>query len=107
METVQSVSTYYEMHVTYLDEPRAAFPAVEGWKPSRIDGDIDLGEGTRHYLTKHAHRSTALFRLKDEVDECARKLREMGKHVVRTKVEDVLYDNRTWGNDEQAPPGAL
>jgi len=83
---------YHELHITYLGEPA---PEVKGWSQSTIEGDIILGEGPKRYLTHHASGSAPQVVLIDDMERIANDLRALGRKVLRTKVELVLYDRRT------------
>lgn len=83
---------YHELHITYLGEPA---PEFRGWSQSTIDGDIILGEGPKRYLTHHAAGTAPQALLIDDMERIADALRAIGRRVLRTKVELVLYDRRT------------
>jgi hypothetical protein len=86
------VRPYYELHITYLGEEAAE---IDGWKPSTIDGDIILGEGPKRYLTHHSSGTTPQVVLIKDMERVADDLRASGRRVLRTKIELVVYDQRT------------
>lgn len=86
------MSPYYELHITYLGEPA---PEIPRWSQSTIDGDIILGEGPKRYLTHHARGDADERELIADTEHTAQRLRLLGRTVLRTKVERVLYDRRT------------
>lgn len=87
--------TYYELHVTYLDVEDAIPPQFPYWSHSVIAGDIILGEGRKQYLTAHFHRDSDRETMIADMEFIAQSLRALGKTVLRTKVELVVYDRRT------------
>lgn len=90
------MKSYYELHVTMREASvEAAKEAVEsiGYVYSRIDGDIVIGAGTKCYATKHFSLSCTEEVMIEEVEWAAKRLTEKGCHVVRKKVEKVLYDS--------------
>jgi len=73
----------YEIHVT-LDEDSVH---AEGWKSSKIDGDPDLGTGTRYYRTTHADDEAEAFLLVETAE-----LYWPG--ALRYKIEHIILDRR-------------
>lgn len=89
--------SYYECHVTFLYpgymDPKLFF----GWKFSQINGDPVLGDGIKSYLTKHFNDKTnSLESVINEVEHIATSLKIVGFKVLRTKVEHVVYDSKTF-----------
>jgi hypothetical protein len=85
---------YIELHITYLNGESEEVPQVSGWKHTAIDGDFNLGNGVKHYLTRQAHRRHGIVGLVRDMEQVADELERSGKKVLRTKVEEVLYDRR-------------
>ena len=88
----QPMKDYYELHITFVGD--GSVPIVDGWSHSAIAGDIILGDGSKQYLTMHAHRDSALTALVLDMEKVADRLSASGRKVLRTKVERVVYDNR-------------
>jgi len=86
---------YYECHVTFLCEGPEPSCIPRGWKFSQICGDPDLGDGVKCYLTTQMRSSERRENVIEAVERVASKLRALGDYVLRTKVELVVYDNRT------------
>lgn len=87
---------YWELHITFKYSPRTDLrEAVElkGWKYSAIVGDPILGEGAKSYATKHLNkRRYTQQQAVDYIEEWAAFFYAKSFHVVRVKVEDVVYD---------------
>jgi hypothetical protein len=88
----------YEAHVTVEkpanDTERLLLEAVGReyhWKTSEIDGDPVLGKNLYYYFTSHAHTYDALLR---RMQLIVQDLRGVGVHVVREKIEHIVYDVR-------------
>lgn len=92
---------YYECHITMENFVRSrALTEMDvqdvGWVFSAIDGDPILGEGVKTYATKHfrangADNAEQEF-IKGELERIANKLHHYGNHVMRKKIELVVYD---------------
>lgn len=91
----------YELHITMIGNPSEIKPMVEclaGWHFSKLDGDIELGDGIKCYATAHPQPKKEypdLIELIGWVEETADQLREQGATVVRRKVEFIHYDRRS------------
>lgn len=96
---------YYECHVTFTDPnhtnepddsktwaPRE--PKIAGWIYSRIDGDPVLGRGVKSYLTRQFKGRLPLALVVGNVEHVAAELALQGFHVLRRKVERVVYDTK-------------
>lgn len=82
----------YECHITIdSTEPDDVQTWVEliHWRFSRIEGDPQLGKGTRCYATQLYHQREVAIKF---TDAAAYFLRSKGFHVLRCKVEHVIYD---------------
>lgn len=92
-----SARTYYECHVTMEAHPEYARPhvAAEGWKFSAIDGDPSLGRGLKCYATRHYNAKLPIDRVVELLVAVAAALDAAGCHVVRRKVELVVFDDRS------------
>ena len=91
------MSQYYECHITIEGDKDTSEKLVThvGWKFSAIDGDPSLGEGVKCYATMHYNNRVPLVEVIDRVQTTANALRAAGLHVVREKVEMVVYDTRS------------
>ena len=87
---------YYEAHVTMVGVPTKLRPIVEkiGWKFSAIDGDIDLGEGLKCYATRQMNKRLGEEAVIAMLNSAAGDLEKDGAHILRRKVELVIFDNR-------------
>lgn len=84
---------YYECHVTFL--PRGEVVAPPGWVHTKIDGDFNLGEGVKHYITRQSNaRTSTEAGCVEMVENAAAQLLAAGHSVLRVKLEMVLYDRR-------------
>lgn len=87
----------FEAHITF---PRRDASIVKelaltsAWKFSQIDGDPVLGTDVFCYLTSYG---TEYLDLKMLMDNEAQRARNVGAEVVRTKVEQVVFDSATGG----------
>jgi hypothetical protein len=89
----------FEAHITCPREQADAVRAIgalEGWTFSQIDGDPIMGAGVKCYLSAY---STHAVRLLAEMRDVERSLALAGLTVLRTKVEQILFDSKT-GVDE-------
>lgn len=89
---------YYECHITVLPNSYWSVALLEqriphdGWHFSKIDGDPNLGAGLKCYATKHFPAQTDFLSVLDQLDKTARALQAHDVHVIRTKIELILYD---------------
>lgn len=92
-----AANTYYEAHITIDSEWQNAMFSVAGigWKFSKIDGDPTLGFGLKSYATKHFKSSLDKNVVLKKLHDAAECLRVMGCHVIREKIELVIYDDRS------------
>lgn len=81
---LMSKIAYYEIHVT-LEEDSNLGPEV--WTSSNIDGDPDLGKGTRYYRTAHTASLREAMALVDRA-------KEEWPNALRYKIELVILDER-------------
>lgn len=94
--------TYYEAHVTFRSgddfrsEPRLQ-RIVEGrkWKFSAISGDANLGPGRKLYATRQFPTRVGTERVIRELHCVADALAQAGAEVLRRKVEEVIFDDRS------------
>lgn len=89
------MSRDYEAHITFprRDEETVKRLALSGrWKFSRIDGDPVLGDAVFCYLTSYGRNYGSL---KSAMDSEAQRARNHGAEVVRTKLEEILFDSRS------------
>lgn len=87
---------YYECHITMEGDPVFIRPIVEAtkWKFSAIHDDIILGEGLKCYATMHYSVRKKEAEVMDFLMNTSKTIREAGVHVVRRKVERVMFDDR-------------
>jgi hypothetical protein len=92
----------YECHITveasYSSGQRKFLEEIgeaNGWKTSFIEGDPDLGKGSRFFFTAHYNNLDAAFEHTEALDWG---LRMQGLVVARKKIEEVLMDTKadTW-----------
>lgn len=90
------MSPYYEVHITMETDPVRARAAVEGlgWTFSCIDGDPVLGRGIKCYATTFYKARKEVPAVQAELDDAAQRLRDAGCHVIRKKIELVVFDER-------------
>ena len=74
----------YELHLTFGSEVR-----LTGWKESAIDGDANLGNGVKYYLTTYA---SSLSAAKEKLDIAVKDLRNKGSIPLRAKIEYIVLD---------------
>lgn len=84
--------SYYEIHVTLEEDAKveaqlAVWVIAGKWAYSKIDGDPDLGKGTRYYRTAHANSLTAALQLVIDAQQA-------WPSAIRYKIEEVLLDIR-------------
>ena len=89
---------YFEAHLTvetsYKDQIKA-IGEKHKWKYSEINGDPDLGPGTRCYLTKHYKHDDNFHSITNELDYVLYEIRGEVKFTkVRHKIELVMFDLR-------------
>lgn len=93
--------TYYECHVTLLAGSSAGrnrleeITKKEGWKFSAIDGDINLGPGTKFYATRQFNARLEEGEVIGYLNNMADVLEKWGAEILRRKVERVIYDDRS------------
>lgn len=87
---------YYECHITMLGDPEILRPMVENirWKFSAIDGDPVLGEGLKCYATMFYNEKIDEKVVLSLLLGNSEALKSMGAHVLRDKVELVIYDSK-------------
>jgi len=92
-----SVTTYYEAHITMMGIAAYIKPAVEKlrWKFSVIEGDTNLGAGSKCYATKQFKASEEKEQVLQQLLDTANKLEGPFAEVLRRKIELVLYDDRS------------
>lgn len=78
------VKDYYEIHVTLGED---SGEHISGWNHSVIDGDPDLGLGTRHYRTAHRASEAGAYSALNEAER-------RWPDAQRFKIEHVIYDDR-------------
>jgi len=91
----------YECHITV--EPSLDFELItlcklgeiHNWKTSYIEGDPDLGKGSRYFFTKHFND---LDKARENTNNLSDAIFDMDILVVRKKIELVIADtkNHTW-----------
>lgn len=93
---------YYECHITCEGDKLATALAIDkiGWTFSCIDGDPDLGSGTKCYATKQFNARHEDDGVIGQLTTAAIQLRKLGVKVLREKVELVLFDKRETANEE-------
>jgi hypothetical protein len=89
--------SYFECHVTMTGDPETIRPHVESrtWKFSCINGDPVLGAGVKCYATKLFNRRDGAEFVVNELKHTADYLTERGCTVIRRKVEQVIFDDRS------------
>jgi hypothetical protein len=88
-------ASQYECHITIegtVSRVRVIVASV-GWKFSAIDGDPSLGEGVRCYATQHYSTYKPLEEVIEHMTDVARRIENAGGHVIRKKVEKIVYDS--------------
>lgn len=93
---------YYEAHITVdTFNPKAPESILRelietnNWRYSRIDGDINLGQGVKSYATKQFKASLNIELILQELHMLADRLAEHGWTILRRKIELVMYDDRS------------
>lgn len=90
----------YECHIT-VNVNKAFSKQLEQigkeyrWKTSFVNGDPDLGRGSRFFFTKHF---SILYNAREETQVMASMVQDKGFHVLRKKIELIVADtaNNTW-----------
>ena len=96
---MDKITTYYECHITLeSDDPQFAKKVIEGhgWKFSRIDGDILMGDGIKCYATRHFKTSLGEKEVMLRLLNMATFLVYAKFNVTRRKIEHVIYDDRSY-----------
>jgi hypothetical protein len=90
-------NSYFECHVTMTGDPEIIRPLVEmrRWKFSCIDGDSVFGDGVKCYATRQFNAKMAVELVTKELFGVATFLEGQGCTVIRRKVEQVIYDDRS------------
>lgn len=93
----------FECHITVeaTKEQRFALERAGGsfgWKTSFIEGDPDLGKGTRFFFTKHYDNLEEAY---GGTEKFAELLTRYDVKIARKKVEEVLLDTRA--NNWESP----
>jgi hypothetical protein len=92
----------FECHIT-VDTHKVNAPILEsigeslGWKTSFIEGDPDLGKGSRFFFTKHYNALDLAYNGTERLNNA---LGDAMIIVARKKIEEVLLDTRA-GNWER------
>lgn len=92
--------TYYECHVTMLAGTTLRgqlrhMVEQNGWKFSAIDGDINLGDGTKFYATRQFNAKLGDEEVTRRLLDMASYLERSGAEILRRKVETVIFDDRS------------
>ena len=85
----------YECHITMVGEAAHLESVVKffEWHFSKIDGDPVLGKGIKCYATKnYTVVDYTLIEVIQEMERIARGISNQGINIVRTKVEQIVYD---------------
>lgn len=84
----------FECHITCNRADADAVKAVAeyvGWKFSQIDGDPVLGKEVFCYLTTHDNH---FITMNERMEKAAACLQAVNVHVVRKKIELIIYDTK-------------
>jgi len=89
----------YECHITFFGDRKVIEGKVnnlklDGWHFSAIDGDPDLGDGVKCYLTKHYGAEYGCEKVISYLDSMADYLGGFGLNSIRRKVEVIIHDKR-------------
>lgn len=89
----------YECHITLFGnrketEEKVKSLKLDGWHFSAIDGDPDLGDGVKCYLTKHYGAEYGCDKVISYLDSMADYIAGHGLGSIRRKVEVIIYDKR-------------
>ncbi len=86
----------YECHITLYGDRKAIEKKVKAlhldWHFSAIDGDPDLGEGVKCYLTKHYSEVHKLEAIISQMTTVANYLKGFDLCPIRKKIEVIIYD---------------
>jgi hypothetical protein len=94
---------YYECHITMDVEPdmkeriRGWTEKTFRWKFSCIDGDPDLGAGIKCYATTQFNKKMSESLVRANMESVAVGLHAAGAHILRQKIEVVIFDERKDG----------
>lgn len=90
---------YYELHITLKcvkdhGTLKSFIESMKGWHYSCITGDSVLGAASFAYATTHVKGSVVLERVRNDLAAASHLLVQDGWHVVREKIELVIYDTK-------------
>jgi len=88
---------YYECHITMLGDSENIKRLTESveWHYSKIDGDPILGKGIKHYATINFKKENiTLQNCIENMNEVKKYMIRSGISVIRTKIEEIVYDER-------------
>jgi hypothetical protein len=86
------MNEYYELHITFKGPLKETPPRP--WKYSQIDGDPILGDGVKAYLTRQVKANVVIEEVKNLLKEPTKWLSDLGHHILREKIERVVYDTK-------------
>lgn len=94
---------YFEAHLTIETESKNKVKQLgdhHNWTYSEINGDPDLGPGTRCYLTKHYKHDTPLDSIVSDLSDMLTEINifNIPFTKIRRKIELVMYDIRSYKN---------
>lgn len=89
--------TYYESHITMTGDKDTLKKLVEdqGWIFSCIDGDPVMGSGQKCYATMLFNSKMGKDLILCKLLDVADRLKYNGANVLRKKLEQVIYDDRS------------